>query len=294
MEKGETAMFDAKQLLDLLAGNKLGPGGDAAAASVDDAIARGKAAASEAAAAATTATKQAADQTASALSGVLGQAQTKLQGTDAAEYIGKAKELVEQNPVGTLATLGGLAALLLGTPGGRATTGGLVKLGGLAAIGGIAYKALRNYQDGKPLTQGVPGLEQLTAPPAETGFSEQSHSHDTTLLLVRTLVATAAADGDVDAGQRAQILDGLKAAGLEAGAVQFLEGEIQHPATVDELVKAVGGSKELGLQVYAAAHLIARSPREKAFLQALAQGLALDPALVAHIDATAGASIAAR
>ena len=132
----------------------------------------------------------------------------------------------------------------------------------------------------------MPGLEQLTAPPAETAFSEQAHSHDTTLLLVRTLVATAAADGNVDAGQRAQILDGLKAAGLEAGAVQFLEGEIQHPASVDDLVKAVGGSKELGLQVYAAAHLIARSPQEKAFLQSLAQGLALDPALVAHVDAT--------
>ncbi len=280
-------MVDVKQLLDLLAGNGIGPGGDAAAASVDDAIARGKAAASDAAASATQATKQAADQTASALSGVLGQAQAKLQGTEAAGYVGKAKELVEQNPVGTLATLGGLAALLLGTPGGRATTGGLVKLGGLAAIGGIAYKAFTNYQAGKPLTAGVPGLEQLTAPPAASGFDEAAHSHDTTLLLVRTLIATAAADGNVDAGQRTQILDGLKAAGLEAGAVQLLDSEIQHPATVADIVTAVGGSKELGLQVYAAAHLIARSPQEKAFLQQLAQGLALDPALVAHIDATA-------
>ena len=75
--------------------------------------------------------------------------------------------------------------------------------------------------------------------------------------------------------------------------MQFLQGEIQHPATVDDIVKAVGGSKELGLQAYAAAHLIARSPQEKAFLQTLARGLALDPALVAHIDATSGA-IAAR
>ena len=43
------------------------------------------------------------------------------------------------------------------------------------------------------------------------------------------------------------------------------------------------------MQVYAAAHLIARSPQEKAFLQQLAQGLPLDPALVAHIDATTAA-----
>jgi uncharacterized membrane protein YebE (DUF533 family) len=281
-------MFDAKQLLDLLAGNKLGPQADAAAASIDDAVARGKAAATEAAATATQATKQAADQTASALSGALGQAQSKLQGTDAAEYIGKAKELVEQNPIGTLATLGGLAALLLGTPGGRATTGGLVKVGGLAAIGGIAYKAFRNYQDGKPLTAGVPGLEQLTAP-EDTPFAEKAHTNATALLLVRTLVATAAADGDVDAAQRAQILDGIKGAGLEAEAVQFLEGEIHHPATVADIVQAVGGSKELGLQVYAAAHLVARSAPEKAFLQSLAKGLALDPALVSHVDATTAA-----
>src|SRR5271163_4940277 len=102
-------MFDAKQLLDLLAGSRLGPGADAAA-NVNEAVERDKAAAAEAAAAAKDATTQAAATTASTLSGVLGQAQTQLQGTQAAEYIGKAKELVEQNPVGTLATLGGLAA----------------------------------------------------------------------------------------------------------------------------------------------------------------------------------------
>ncbi len=279
-------MFDAKQLLDLLAGNRLGAGGDAAAASVNDAVERGKAAAAEAAAVAKDATTQAAATTASTLSGVLGQAQTQLQGTQAAEYIGKAKELVEQNPVGTLATLGGLAALLLGTPGGRATTGGLVKLGGLAAIGGVAYKAFRNYQEGKPLTQGVPGLEQLTAP-EDSSFSEKSHTNDTALLMVRAVIATAAADGVVDAGQRAQILGDMKSGGLEADAAQFLDSEIQHPASAADIAREVGTSKELALQVYAAAHLMARSAPERAFLRSLAQALSLDPALVAHIDATA-------
>ena len=279
-------MFDAKQLLDLLAGSRLGPGADAAAANVNAAVERGKAAAGEAAAAARDATTQAAATTSSALSGVLGQAQTQLQGTQAAEYIGKAKELVEQNPVGTLATLGGLAALMLGTPGGRATTGGLVKIGGLAAIGGLAYKAFRNYQEGKPLTQGVPGLEQLTAP-EDSSFSAQSHTNDTALLIIRAMIATSAADGVVDAGQRAQILGVLKAGGLDTEAAQFLDGEIQHPASAAEIAREVGSSKELALQVYAAAHMMARSAPEKAFLQSLAQALALDPSLVAHIDATA-------
>ncbi|VFU08099.1 conserved protein of unknown function [Methylocella tundrae] len=282
-------MFDAKQLLDMLAGGRLGQGGDAAVASVNDAIERGKSAASDAASVAMDATTQAANQTASTLSSVLGEAEAQLQGTQAAEYVGKAKTLVEQNPVGTLATLGGLAALMLGTQGGRAATGGLVKLGGLAAIGGIAYKALRNYQEGKPLTQGVPGLEQLTAAPEETAFGAGAHTHDTALLLVRTMVATAAADGDVDAGQRAQIVGELKNGGLDAEAVQFLENEIHHPASAADIAAAVGSSKELALQTYAAAQLVARSAPEKAFLQSLAQALALDPALIAHIDATATA-----
>ncbi|MEJ0095211.1 MAG: DUF533 domain-containing protein [Methylocella sp.] len=274
----EEGMFDAKQLLDLLAAGRLGEAGDAATSDLNAALDRGKAV-----------TTDAANQTAAAVSGALGQAQAHLQGTQASEYIGKTKELVEQNPVGTLATLGGLAALLLATPGGRATGGGLVKLGGLAAIGGIAYKALRNYQEGKPLTQGVPGLEQLTAAPQNTGFSEQSHDNASAALLVRTMIATAASDGVVDPAQRAQIVGELKGAGLPADAAHFLDAEIQNPATIRDIADFVGSSKDLALQVYAAGHLMAHSPQEKAFLGSLAQALALDPALVAHIDATTSA-----
>ena len=134
-------MFDAKELLNVLTGGQVG------ASDVDAALERGKKAATEAA-----------TRAASAVSGALGQAQERLQGTDAAEYAGKAKEIVDENPVGTAAVLGGLTAVLLGTRSGRAMTGGAIKLGGLAAIGGIAYKALQNYREGKPLMQGVPAL----------------------------------------------------------------------------------------------------------------------------------------
>jgi uncharacterized membrane protein YebE (DUF533 family) len=46
----------------------------------------------------------------------------------------------------------------------------------------------------------------------------------------------------------------------------------------------------LAVQVYAAAHLLAATAPEKAFIENLAKALALDPGLVAHIDATAAAS----
>jgi len=269
-------MFDAKELLNVLTQ------GQVSASDVNAALERGKQTATEAA-----------TRTASAVSGALGQAQEKLQGTGAAEYVGKAREVVDQNPVGTAAVLGGLTAVLLGTKGGRAMTGGAIKLGGLAAIGGIAYKALQNYREGKPLMQGVPGLEQLTAAPEGTAFTEQAHTNDTALLLVRTMVATAAADGVVDPSQRTEIIGQLKEAGLDEKAAQFLDSEIQHPAAIADLANDVGSSRDLALQVYAAAHLIAANPAEKAFLDDLGRALALDPSLIAHLNASAAALLPA-
>lgn len=69
----------------------------------------------------------------------------------------------------------------------------------------------------------------------------------------------------------------MKGAGLNEEAAHFLDAEIQYPATVVTLAKAAGSSKDLALQVYAAAHLIAASPPEKAFLDNLGKALSLDP-----------------
>jgi uncharacterized membrane protein YebE (DUF533 family) len=263
-------MFDAKELLNMLTGGNSGSRTEAATAAANDALERGKQVATDAA-----------NQTAAAVSSALGKAQDRLQGTEAADYVGKAKEIVRQNPVGTTAALGGLVAILLGTQGGRAVTGGAVKLGGLAAIGGLAYKALRNHQEG------VPGLEQLTAAPSGSGFSEGVHTNESALLLVRAMVATAASDGVVQPSQRVKIIGELKDGGLDAQAAEFLDAEIQHPATIEEIAKGVGSSKELALQVYAAAHLVASSAPEKRFLKDLAAALTLDPSLIAHFNQTA-------
>ncbi len=274
-------MLNAKELLNALTQGNLGPHAQAIADAAKESLERGKQAASDMA-----------DQTSAAVSGALEQVQDRLQGTGASGYIGKAREIVEQNPAGTTAALGGLAALLLGTKGGREATMKAVKLGGLAAIGGLAYKAYRNYQEGRPLTEGVPGLEQLTAAPSESGFSEEALTDESALLLVRAMIATAAADGDVDPSERARIIGELKEGGLDAQAVEFLEAEIQHPASIEEIAKGVGSSKELGLEVYATAHLVASSEPEMRFLQRLAEALALDPDLVARYKQAAAAHAA--
>lgn len=279
-------MFDAKELLNVVVGGLTGKEPQAASAEVGAAIERGKQAAGAATNQAVERTKKAAGEAASALSDVLGQAQTRLQGSEAADYVGKAKDLVDANPLASVAALGGLAAILLGTEGGRTLTGNLIKLGGLAAIGGLAYKALRNFQEGKPLTEGLPGLDQLSAAPEGSAFAEAAHTQETARLLVRAMVATAAADGTVDAAQRQRILGEMKGAGLAAEAADFLDREIQSPAKIEDLARAAG-SHAIALQVYAAAQLVAVNPQEKAFLGQLAKALALEPQLVAEVSALA-------
>ena len=223
------------------------------------------------------------------VSDALTSVQAQLSGTQAGAVIGQAGNFIAENKGVTGAALAGLGALLLGTSAGRSALGGATKLGALGAIGGLAYKAFTNHQAGKPLTEGIPILDQLTAAPAGSGFHEDDHSHDAALLMVRTAIATAAADGVVDAGQRAQILKEMQTVGLPPAAANFLDAEIAKPATIPELTAAAAGSKELGLQIYAAGRFVASagSAPEQSFLKSLATALGLDAGLVGQVDAAA-------
>lgn len=266
-------MFDAKSLLNSLLGSKTADEVTGLASSVAE---QGG---------------QALGQVGGVVAGALSKAEAQVEGTQAGDLLAKASHVVSENKVAAGGALAGLGALLLGTGTGRSALGDIAKVGGLAALGGLAYKAFSNYQAGKPLTEGVPLLDKLTAPPAGSGFHEDDHSHDTALLLVRTAIATAAADGVVDPAQRAKILTEAQGTGLDADAAKFLDAEIAHPASVADIAAAVGGSQQLALQAYAAGRVVASpaSAQEQSFLKSLAEALKLDPALVAQVDAAAHA-----
>jgi len=205
------------------------------------------------------------------------------------EMLAQLKQLVANNQVGAGAALGGLGALILGTGAGRALAGSAVKLGGLALIGGLAYKACQNYQQGRPLLTGGPAQQQaLLAAPQGSGYDPGAVTSESATLLVRSMIAAAAADGRIDKKEQQKILEGLKQAGLADAAEQFLAQEISNPATVDDLANAVSSPEE-GVQVYTAAR-VAVDPdieEEHEFLAALADRLGIDEGLAAHIDAAA-------
>jgi uncharacterized membrane protein YebE (DUF533 family) len=205
------------------------------------------------------------------------------------DILAKLKELISQNQAGAGAALGGLGAVVLGTKTGRGMAASVAKLGGLALIGGLAYKALQNYQSGKPL---ITGASEIALAPQGSGFEPQAVTNDSATLYIRAMIAAAAADGRIDAGEHEKIIGGLKQAGAGAEAEQFFAQELNSPATIDELVAGVKTQEE-AVQLFTAARIAIDldNQQEHDFLVRLAQGLGLDGQLVGHIDSAARAQV---
>jgi uncharacterized membrane protein YebE (DUF533 family) len=210
-------------------------------------------------------------------------------GQSPADLLAKARSLAAANPLATGAAIGGLAAVLLGTGAGRAITGSVARMGGMALVGGLAYKALQNYQAGKPLLDLNTAATDLQAAPPALPAPADGQAHATRL--VRAMIAAASADGVIDEAERKAILGNLKAAGLAGEAADFVENEFANPADIGTLADGVNGQDEAA-QVYAAARLAIDpdTQEEQDFLAALAEALAIEPGLVAHIDAAASSA----
>lgn len=213
------------------------------------------------------------------------------------ELIERAKKMIAENQFGAGAALGGLGALILGTRTGRGLAIGAAKLGALALIGGLAYKAYQNYSQGKPLlgdgNSDTSAFASDVAPaPDGTGFEPDAISNETAALLIRAMLASAAADGRVDASEEQKIIGSLSQAGLGQEAESFIQNALRNPATPAELAAAVRTPEE-ALQVFTAARIAVDidTVEERTFLAELAAALKLDPSLIAHIDAGARAVV---
>lgn len=209
-------------------------------------------------------------------------------GQDPAEMMEQLKELVRQNQLGAGAAAGGLGALVLGTKAGRSVAGRAIKIGGLALIGGLAYKALQNFQSGKPL---ISGATEIAAAPNGSGFETSVVTQDSALLYIRAMIAAAAADGRIDEKEQQKLMGNLQQLGINAEAEEFLANELNRPASVEQLAAGCR-SQEEAVQVFTAARLAVDldNEEEHGFLVQLAGSLGLDGDLVSHIDAAARAA----
>ncbi|MFZ5690868.1 MAG: tellurite resistance TerB family protein [Pseudomonadota bacterium] len=203
--------------------------------------------------------------------------------------------------IGGGAVAGGLAALLMGSKSGRKMAGTALQLGGMAVVGALAYKAYRDWQTGKTVTQStvpVAGPSPLPAPPADTPFAPAQEAEQQSLgrHLLRAMIAAAKADGHIDAKEQAAIFAEMDKLPLDTDDKAFVMDELRKPLDVDAVAGAARCPEEAA-SIYTASLLAIDidNPSERAYLGLLAARLNLDDALVKHLHATVeGATLPAK
>lgn len=192
---------------------------------------------------------------------------------------------------------GGVAGGMLTSKKGRKVGKKALKYGGIAAVGALAYTAYKNHQATK--TQQVGGAaptpaapppprsaadSEFIAPPADSGFAPQAgttEANETAWLVVRSMIAAARADGQLDGQEMEKVLSHADTLDLDPESKSQLLGELRAPVDMDALVNAAT-TDQLKTEVYTAALLAIEvdTEVEKAYLTMLRARLGLDQGLV--------------
>lgn len=203
------------------------------------------------------------------------------------DMLNQLQDLIANNQLAAGAAAGGLGGLLLGTKSGRSITATAAKLGGLALIGGLAYRAYQNYLEGRPL---IKLGESVAEPPRNSAFNPNAGDpQQNATLMLRGMIAAAAADGRIDDSEKKAIFGNLKALGAaDAEAVAFLNQEVESPADAATLAAEVQGPEQ-ATALYTACMMAINvdSRAEQRFMLELADALGLEESLVQQIEAAA-------
>lgn len=183
--------------------------------------------------------------------------------------------------------LSGAAGLAAGMLLGRGGFGSLAKAGAVAALGGLAYKAWQNHQAQQGNT--APVDQDRFVPPAQAG-----HQHEELgKALTRAMIAATKADGQIDGAEKEAIFKKLETMPLSAEEKAFVFDELSSALDINAVASSAD-TPEHAAEIYAASlfAISADTAAERAYLEALAFKLKLDPGLVAEIHKQAGAPAA--
>lgn len=167
---------------------------------------------------------------------------------------------------------------------------------GLGALG-VAMAAWEHYKGQSASTaQPAPAAQPLPAmspppppPPAPAAVLAPTAAPKAlvpeALLVIRSMIAAAAADGLIDGNEREAILGRAQDAGLDADDLAALRQELAQPLSMPELLAQTPA--HLAAEVYAAALITISvdTEAERRWMQRLAEGLKLDDSQRAELDA---------
>jgi uncharacterized membrane protein YebE (DUF533 family) len=132
-------------------------------------------------------------------------------------------------------------------------------------------------------TESPPPFSNLSTatppPPPPAGAvsnADTDKSHDA-VLLIRAMIASAAADGYIDAKERQNIIDKLRSVDPNDEELDFIKNELSSPCSIDEIASSVN-SPELAKEVYAVSLMAIDmdTEDERSYIERLASKLGLD------------------
>jgi uncharacterized membrane protein YebE (DUF533 family) len=184
---------------------------------------------------------------------------------------------------------GGAVGLLLGSKRGRSMGGSLVKYGSVAALGALAWKMYQDHQAQQQATRpGVPASPPAAAaaPTFEALPAPVQEEHSRAML--KAMIAAAKSDGHMDSRERELVQGELTRLQADAATRQWVQAELEKPVDPAEVAASAQGP-EMAAEIYLASLLVVddTSTMERAYLDALARELRLDPGLRTQLEAKA-------
>lgn len=172
---------------------------------------------------------------------------------------------------------GGALGLMVGSRRGRKLGGKALKYGAIAGVGALAWKAWQNYQGsagGSQANEGEP-VEQLDSQAREQRSLE----------LLQAMILAARADGHIDDQERELISQQIDALGADQELHDWVAEQMQAPLDARALARQAD-SPQAAREIYlvSVAVIDEQNPMERAWLEQLAQALALPDSVTADLE----------
>lgn len=130
---------------------------------------------------------------------------------------------------------------------------------------------------------------RMPSPPSpfeETPASPEA-GQELALRLIRVMIAAAYADGHLDPQEEQEILARLRSVELSREEKQFILSEFHRPRSIEELTAGIG-DPQIAQTMYslAVSAVVIDTPEERAWLDRLAEALAISPEMKEFIEET--------
>ncbi len=195
------------------------------------------------------------------------------------------------------ANASGIAALLMSNKPARKFASTAASYGGAAVLGGLAFKAYRSWQLNsydQPLSKG-PSASNRSDHQIDHEIHLYGHhtvAPDYELKLIKAMIASAKADGHIDAEEQQRIFQSIAQMDLSNEMKSTVFDLLNHPIALDDIVRGVHdiGQKS---ELYLAACLVAdpEMPSVKVHLDQMAHALVLPEDLKQEIISQAQEAI---